>query len=227
MLLRCAVLLCVLVWTGLTGPGPALAGPWPQDKGRGFASTSARLSWPRDFIGTLPPSRYYTLFVEYGLTDKWTLGLDLGRSVSGGSKAVAFAQYPLRDRDDGIRITLALGLGRIDGRQVIRPGLNIGRGFSNDRRAGWMTAEAVAEVDLRNTHTDFKLDLTYGLNLARDRKLILQLQTGAPARRDPFARFAPSVVLPVGNGRHAEIGATYGLTGDSDVGLMLGFWQQF
>lgn len=175
----------------------------------------------------MPAARYYTFYFEYGISDRLTAGLDLGRSVSGGSKAIAFAQYPMRDRTSGVKITMALGFGRIDNTQVIRPGIAIGKGFSSANRAGWMTAEGVAEIATATGRTDFKLDLTYGLNLARDRKLILQLQTGAPARRDVFARFAPSIVLPAGKGRHAELGVTYGLTGDSDVGVMLGLWQSF
>ena len=78
------------------------AGAWPRKAGEGFANVAVRLGWPQD-VGewtSLEPSQdYSTLYMEYGLTDRLTLGLDLGHSVSGGGKTVLFLQYPLLDRD--------------------------------------------------------------------------------------------------------------------------------
>ena len=59
----------------------AMAGAWQREPGHGFASTAVRLSWPQDvthWTSRKPTQTYYTLYVEYGVTPRLTLGLDLG-----------------------------------------------------------------------------------------------------------------------------------------------------
>jgi hypothetical protein len=221
-LLAVCLCLCLL----MPGCVPrAEAGAWPRKAGTGFASADVRLSWPKALLQGLPGEmqQYYTLYVEYGLTDRWTLGLDLGRSVSGAGKTVVFLQYPLRDRDRGAKITAQLGFGKISGQAVVRPGLALGWG----RPRGWASAEAVAEVQIDSGATDLKLDLTLGVNLFEEAKWIVQLQTGAPQGAPDFARAASSVILPLRGGLKAEAGVTWGLQGDDSFGLKLGLWKDF
>lgn len=204
----------------------AHAGAWPRAKGEGFASTDARLSWPQDvaarrYNGTA--QQYYTLYMEYGLTDRWTLGLDLGRSVSGDGKTVVFLQYPLRDRPEGMKASAQLGFGKISGETIVRPGLAIGWGLEN----GWLTAESVAEIRADTGVTDLKVDLTWGLNLDNGSKWIMQLQTGRPSASEDFARAATSIVVPLKGGLSVEAGVTWGLFTDETVGLKLGLWKTF
>ncbi|GAA4222332.1 hypothetical protein GGQ68_001153 [Sagittula marina] len=202
------------------------AGAWPRDAGKGFLSGAVRLSWPQDladWTSVRPTQDYQTLYLEYGLTERITLGFDIGRSVSGGSKTVAFAQVPLRDKDTGPKLSAQLGFGQISGDMVLRPGLSIGWGVSH----GWLTFDAQAEVHLNDGATDYKLDATWGRNFAEDWKAILQLQTGVQHSDPPFVRLAPSLVTPVGRGFKTEMGVTYGITGDSSMGLKIGFWRDF
>lgn len=214
---------CILL---VLSTAPALSGAWPRDRGVGFILTDARLSWPQDVAhrgldGSI--QQYYTLYVEYGLTDRWTLGLDLGRSVSGDGKTVVFLQYPLRDRDRGMKATAQLGFGRISGEEIIRPGLAIGWGLAN----GWLTAETVAEIRTDSGLTDLKLDLTWGLTFDNGSKWIMQMQTGRPWASDDFARAASSVVVPLRGGLSVEAGMTWGLFTDESVGVKLGLWKEF
>lgn len=205
---------------------PAQAGAWPKKAGEGFATVAVRLGWPQDlgdWTSMEPTQDYSTLYLEYGLTDRLTLGLDLGHSVSGAGKTVLFLQYPILNRESGPKVSAQLGFGVISGERVVRPGLAAGWGLPH----GWATVEAVAETYPDDGRTDLKLDMTWGRNLARDRKLIVQLQTGLPHGRDPFARLAPSVVLPLRGALRIEAGATWGLTGDSSMGLKLGLWTEF
>ena len=209
-------------------PQLAEAGPWPRERGEGFISAGATLNWPQTVLstdtGTIPPPKAYTTFyLEYGVTDRVTLGLDLGRAVSGKDKTVAFLQFPLRNRDTGPKVALQLGLGQVGGDFVLRPGLALGWGLQK----GWVSAEGMVEIGLDGSGTDMKLDMTWGRNLPRDRKLILQMQLGAPSDDPVFARFAPSVVIPLRGNFKAEIGATWGLTGDEDVSIKLGLWTKF
>ncbi|MDU8911804.1 hypothetical protein [Aestuariicoccus sp. MJ-SS9] len=202
------------------------AGAWQRPEGQGFASATARLSWPQEFrrYGELTPSgQYYTLYLEYGLTGRLTAGLDLGRAVSGAAKTVGFVQWPLRDRDSGLKVAGAFGLGQIDGHAVMRPGLSLGLGLAR----GWLTADSFAEVRLGTYETDFKIDLTWGRNLASDRKLILQVQTGAPHDAEAFVRLAPSMVFPLRDRVMFEAGGALGLVGDDSFGILLGVWTEF
>lgn len=204
----------------------AQAGAWPRKEGSGFVSAAVRLAWPQDvrqWTSPEPIQDYSTLFFEYGLTDRLTLGLDLGHSVSGSGKTVIFAQVPLRQAGSGPRVTAQIGFGMIAGERVLRPGLSIGWGLDK----GWLSIDSVAEAHVEPATIDYKIDMTWGRNLSKDRKLILQLQTGQPAGREPFARFAPSIVVPVHDRFKVETGATFGLTGDESVGLKLGFWTEF
>ena len=221
--MRFAVLILVL---SCLIPRDTAAGAWQREPGTGFVSASIRLSWPQDlshWTSTAPTQSYRTVFFEYGLTRRVTLGLDVGRSVSGGSKTVAFAQFPLRARDSGPKIAAELGLGRIDGTQVFRPGLSIGWGL----KRGWFAIDSVSEIGLRHGRTDYKMDITWGRNLPRDRKLIVQLQTGAPDGEAAFARLAPSLVIPIRKNIKLETGVTIGLTGDTSMGVKLGLWSSF
>lgn len=76
--------LAMIIWLLLSCP--ALAGAWPRGKGNVFVASSTYV---------LPSGAYTGLYAEWGVTERLTLGLDLGRGVSGQDKAVAFVQAPL------------------------------------------------------------------------------------------------------------------------------------
>ncbi|MCH2095155.1 MAG: hypothetical protein MK160_08575 [Rhodobacteraceae bacterium] len=207
--------------------GQVSAGAWPRDKGTWFGSTAIRFAWPRGQWPLEAPAQYYTLYMEYGLTDQVTLGLDAGRSVSGAGKTILFARYPIRNRNTGLKVGAELGAGRIDGAFVIRPGLSLGYGFAAKRGSGWISVDTVAEMTLETSNTDFKADITYGRSMPNGTKWILQLQSGKPANQDMFLRFAPSLVIDLKKGRMFEVGATIGAKNDSEIGLKIGMWHHF
>ena len=221
-----ALLLALLCWFSAAA---ATAGAWPRDKGSFFIAADLRLGWPQE-LSTLqsaePTGKYYTFYLEYGLTDRLTLGLDLGRSVSGEGKTVVFLRHPVTRPEARLKIALELGLGNIDGQTVLRPGISLGHSFELREMPGWIALDSVAELS-ESGGTDLKVDLTLGLSTAQDTKYMLQLQAGAPAERAPFLRLAPSVVIPAGRDRHVELGGTYGITGDASFGIKLGLWQKF
>ena len=133
--------------------GPAAGGAWPQERGHGFVSTDTRISRPQNALRDGDLATYNTLYAEYGLTDRLTLGVDLGRSVSGADKAVIFLRYPLSTPLPDTRVAVALGFGQIGNARVVRPGVSLGRSFTmGDKRYGWFSAEAVAEYERRLAH---------------------------------------------------------------------------
>ncbi|MBY6118774.1 hypothetical protein [Mameliella alba] len=220
-----ALFLAAILAACLAAP-PAGAGAWPRKQGSGFGSIAVRLGWPQDmstWTSMDPTQDYSTLFFEYGLTDRLTLGFDIGHSVGGSGKSVLFLQWPLRQAETGAQMTAQFGLGTIAGEQVLRPGLSVGWGLQN----GWLSIDSVAEAYVDSGRTDLKMDVTWGRNLPRDRKLILQLQTGQPDGYAPFVRVAPSLVVPLRGPLKLESGVTWGLTGDTSMGLKMGLWTEF
>ncbi len=220
-MLRCLLLLCCLV----AAPA-ASAGAWPRAAGEGFASVAERLAWPRDFLSG--PSNYTTFYLEYGLTDALTVGLDLGHSVSGARKSVAFAQVPLIDHPVW-KMTAQIGMGKINEVPVTRPGLSVGRAVRINDGWGWLALDYVVEQSIYTASRDVKLDTTLGVPLPQDRRLILQVQAGKQYGDPRFARLAPSVVMPLRRlpGTYLEVGGTWGVLNEQSVGLLLGAWHEF
>ena len=79
-------LLIILIILALAGQGRgAAAGAWPQETGHAFLSLSYEVAVPRGALtsGAGDPAPefedYQTLYFEYGLTPRWTAGLDFGR----------------------------------------------------------------------------------------------------------------------------------------------------
>ncbi|MCE0506940.1 MULTISPECIES: hypothetical protein [unclassified Roseivivax] len=203
----------------------AEAGAWPREKGALFVSTTSYLSWSQDlttWTSYYPSARYDTLFIEYGLTERWTVGLDLGRSVSGATKTVAFATRPFARPVLGLQVAPTLGIGQIDGMQVIRPALSLGKGAD----WGWLAADFAAELFPERGETDVKLDLTMGAKFGR-RRAMVQFQGGQQAGDAPFLRVVPSVTTPLFKRYELELGGSYGVIGDSSMGLKLGLWAEF
>lgn len=203
----------------------AAASAWLRDTGDGFISATTRMSWPRDFASA--PSRYDTLFLEYGLTGSVTVGLDFGHSVSGDNKQVAFVRLPVWRRDTGWIVANQLGLGHIGGNRILRPSLSIGRGTQTQHGYGWQSADLGIEIYPALGTWDVKLDLTWGIARPKGTFWVLQLQTGKQHGDPAFARLAPSIVRPISARTKLELGLTYGLHGENSIGAMAGMWADF
>lgn len=200
----------------------ARAGPWLPSEGDGFSAASLYMV-PRDGHG----SRYQSLYFEYGLRPRLTLGLDWGRGVSGDGKTILFLRLPLGRAEGRQRLAFELGLGRIAGQDVLRPGLSYGRSFDSRYGSGWMALDVLGEIDLDTRSIDVKTDLTLGLSRSDRRKLMVQLQAGRAAGEAAFLRVVPSIAWQVRDHWHLEVGATQALTGARETGVKLGVWRSF
>ena len=197
---------------------PLHAGAWPRGKGKAFVSA---LTYATEF------DTYTGLYAEWGVSDRLTFGLDLGRAVSGNAKAVGFLRLHMGDDSRRTRLAWEMGLGRIDGRAVLRPGVNWGRGLRLAGRDGWVAADSVAEVFLDTGEIDVKTDLTFGLALTARQSAMIQLQAGARHGDDPFLRLVPSVVSDIGRNTRLELGITQSLLGARETGVKLAVWMAF
>ncbi len=207
-------------------PAPAVAGAWPREKGTWFASGLARVSWPQDtqtWTSLAPTTFYRSLFAEYGLTEKITVGLDVGRDLDGEGKTLAFLRHPVDDGDGPLRIAAELAAGDVAGQFALRPGLMLGMGWAH----GWLAADALATIPLPSLAVDLGIDLTVGVNLPWDFKLVAQMQTGRPYGGAPFAKVETTLVTPAFYNISAQMGGSWGLAGDESMGLTFGLWAQF
>lgn len=199
------------------------AGAWPRGKGNVFVTTSAYLT----YSGGGVPAGFGAIYLEWGATDKLTFGLDMGRGVSGKSKIVAFARYPIGKQDKKNRFALELGVGQLASGKVLRPGISFGRGFQSKLGGGWISIDTVAEIGLESGFTDLKTDITIGLQPRPKLKTMVQFQAGLRENDPAFLRIVPSIVWEMKEKRHMELGVTHGLIGPKETGLKFSIWREF
>ena len=223
MLRRAIPLLCLAALLALVLAGPGRAGAWPRGKGQLFVTTSGYMTWS----GGPQPTGFAAIYAEWGLSDRVTLGLDLGRGVSGASKTVAFASIPVGKMDGKLRMAVELGLGEIAGKTILRPGLSYGMGFNSKLGSGWVALDTVAEMGLETGVLDLKTDLTIGLQPGKRVKTMVQFQAGIQQNDPAFLRVVPSVVWEWREGTSLEIGITKGLIGPDETGLKISLWRSF
>lgn len=210
----------------------ANAGAWPRPPGDYFLSLSQQTTTGgRTFISAVGDIRNYTsLYAEYGLGERITVGLDAGYGTGQADTAasvLAFARTPVWSPGEH-KVAVDFGLGWItseaDGGQTrIRPGLAWGRGFESRWGGGWLGMESSLEYRTPGSDTIFKADFTAGLKPTDNWMLIAQLQTGIYPDA-PVVRLAPSVVRRLGPRLHMQVGALVGLTGDDGIGVKASFW---
>ncbi|MEL7211728.1 MAG: hypothetical protein AAGK92_03635 [Pseudomonadota bacterium] len=227
------MLLFFLMW-----PSFSHAGAWPREKGGVFLSfsTATRASTQAHAtnVPELAHSAENSLYAEYGLTPRITLGFDgmMTDSVSYG-QALVFARVALGDQEAANRYAASFAIGQFidtvidtdhldaEHTTLTRLGLHYGRGLKN----GWIGADAFATQGA--TGTDLKLDATWGLKPWERWMFIAQLQSGQPAEGDSYMNFAPSVVWRMNKRVSLEVGVIHPLHGDGETALKLGTWTEF
>jgi hypothetical protein len=216
--------------------GQAEAGAWPRPEGETFVSVATRQSTgARTLIAAVQDIRSYnSIYVEHGVTDRLTVGLDAGQGRGPDDHvdaALVFARLPVWSPGPH-RVAADLGLGLlddgVDGTQTrIRPGLAWGRGFQVRWGDGWLGMEASYEYRMPSGDSAVKADFTAGLKPDERWMGILQLQTGAYPDSEAIARLAPSVVRRLGARSHVQVGALAPLAGDNAYGATLALWFTF
>lgn len=219
--MRLILLLAVLILPLLNGM--AKAGAWPRAKGQTFLATTGQVDAPDD---TGLRRQSFTLYAEYGATERLTLGLDLGGDALRMTKTIAFARWPIGRPAQKLKIAVEMGLGQVSEVNALRPGLSLGRGLTLWKRQGWAAFDGRAVV-FGGDQVTLESDLTFGLDITARGKVMAQVQTGRPAAGRAYARFAPSYVYAVRPGAHLEFGVILPLSGGGERGVKLGLWRSF
>ncbi|ROU03613.1 hypothetical protein [Histidinibacterium lentulum] len=218
--------LCLMIL--LTCAGDAAAGPWMRGEGEVFLSFGTNVALSD--TAQRPVHWDPTVYLEYGLTPRLTLGADLyianGDEEETGS---VFLRFPLHAAETGLPVSASLAYGLRHDRladeteRIARAGLHVGRPLPQ----GWLSADAAAIFVLGGDRTEGKLDLTWGRSISERWTGVLQMQTGIGTAGDFYAKAAPSALIRVTDRTRIEIGVVHALTGDRGTGLRIATWWDF
>ncbi|SLN15270.1 hypothetical protein ROA7450_00335 [Roseovarius albus] len=197
------------------------AGAWPREKGSVF------LSYSLEIETEAPYQTYGTIYGEYGVTDKLTLGLDLGGDDTVSDKAFVFARYPGKPAAVGILSAWEIAIGMAENELAFRPGVSIGRGIKWVEIDGWLGLETRSIIFSNGLAGDFEADATLGLSVTKQSKLIFQLQGRIPPIEPAYIKLAPSYIFEQRSGRHLEAGIITGVMGTDELKLKFGAWHHF
>lgn len=236
---------CIIVFLLAIVPATATAGAWPRGKGEGFAAFSLESTNDRSALTWDDPSEdpplarnYLKFYGEYGLTDRYTLGVELEQDyLFRQQQGIVFLTASIVPDTWLNRISIELGVGQREGpfgprgtddrETVVRPALYYGRGFSTAWGQGWAGADFKAEHRLDTAETAYKLDLTLGLRQTDDTLYYGQIQSSKYPNTDTAARLLLSRVSRINKTFWLETGLIAGLVTDESVGLKVAIWADF
>ena len=210
----------------------AHSGAWPRDEGTIFFAVGGNVALSD--AARRPVHYDPTVYLEYGLTQSLTVGLDgyLADAGDAGS-GFAFVRYPLSfgslgGPDSRNRLAVSLGLGAtVLPNAEIDTGLRLSFHFGRGLETGWLSldADVVRYVEAGQNQT--KLSFTWGRDFTERWTAILEGQIGTGLTGDIYAKVTPSFAWHATERLTVRVGATKALTGDRGAGLMVQTWWQF
>lgn len=215
------------------------------------------------YVLTLPEARdfsfqdygFTSLYFEYGLTDRLTVGVDAGsEDTDHAFQWIAFLSASLVPQDWRFQASVEVGAGMREytdtyyfgsgpdeyfvgntrkfvekdrAESVLRPGLLMGFGFDSWLGPGWATLDLRQEVRERNG-TAKKADVTVGVNREGGHLMYLQAQYSDYPGNDPNLRLVPTFVYRLTDHFSIESALLYDAWGSGDrIGLRAGVWFDF
>lgn len=242
--MRCrpaTILFALSLWFG--GALPALAGPWAREEGEVFLAFSISADSPAVsvIVGDVELDRYTSLYAEYGLGHRLTLGAQVGRGGT-GREAVAFLRYTVTAPDAPWQFALDGGVGvRTEAatadRRLLRLGVSVGRGFGGldaprwwlplRHEGGWVTLDAAGLFDAETQDTIWQAEATIGMTLSQRLRLMLQLKAEEWPDSTPAYTVTPGAAWSLNDRTTAQVGLRMGLGEEPTLGLTLGLWRSF
>jgi hypothetical protein len=205
----------------------AHAGAWLREKGAGFISLS--------FGATQFSETTNALYVEYGLSDKTTIGLDVSAFTNALNVRNGIGNLFIRRRlgpsNRPDKWAYEIGVGGIWGNErqlpTFKTGISWGRGYDLDGRAGWINLDgAFIYEPLQGQHIT-KLDATLGMELGDVLSGILEVNMSYQ-NNDTFGAVEPSLLIrPRGSKFNFKVGAQIPFNEQEKSALKLGIWRKF
>ncbi|SHG53247.1 hypothetical protein [Cognatishimia maritima] len=213
-------------------PMSALPGPWLRPDGEGFMSV--------DSIGSVGRNQgdlwlYNGLFLEYGLSDRTTIGLTGGMDHLGDGSVTTYLRRALPINRAGWIASGDLGIGTsfsLDqttsqpSEPHLRLGVSIGRGGLWGNPGTWFALDSYALFEKRDKPM-VKAEATLGHRTDSNWLWMVQLIAEIHQDDDPITTFAPSVAIPLKRKSHLQIGAMLSDEGEGRFGLKAALWRSF
>lgn len=221
----------------------AIAGPWARGEGDVFLSFGLTTEDTRTalILGPLDPERTYSVYGEFGLSERFTAGLDLDwGEVS--RMGVIFLRRTLTHPDAALQVAVDAGAGTrtVEGQPsqtLTRLGGSVGWGFGAwdgrvgqaefSHEGGWISLDATALFDTEGLDPILQSELTFGLNLSPRTSGILAFTAEEWPGAEPVVTARPSITFALTNRTRVQAGAHAALDGSEVVGLSLSLWQDF
>ena len=203
---------------------PALSGAWPRGAGKHFNSTGLRID-ERATPGR--PRLAYTVYHEYGVTDRLTAVAEADHGGRTLSKALAFAQWTLTDPATTWQVSMAAGGGLQDEDRLLQARLLVGRGLTIRGKGGWVDALAAVLSNLDTGRHAAKLDLTLGWSPTERAKTYVQVFAYAAEDAPVYLRAEASVAWNLWRDTWLDVGASTGITPNRDRRYRVGIWTSF
>lgn len=207
--------------------GPAQAGAWLREQGKLFTAATAVFRDAAD--NWLDESGFY---VEYGASQRLTLGLHYHQPIQGSTRVLAFARIPLKPETGNTRLAVELGLGAHslwgEWAPMYKVTLSYGVGFQLWDRSHWLNIDAAIEHPTGLGDPYYKLDLTAGQSTGGPVRPIFQIEsTFVPGQR-PFWAVTSGVMI---DGWRPDQTWVVGIESrhvtEHSLGLKLAVWQRF
>lgn len=233
------MLRAIFLFIAFAAGSGANAGAWPREQGAWFVAFGGNFLLSDG--SELPVHYDPTLFVEYGLTERITIGLESHLADTGriASDLVSFT-IPIGDLTAADRFSVGVGFGLrrtqfrpsdlttadfdyLRNDELMRASLSWGRGIEQ----GWLAVDASATYAIGEDKWRPKADATWGRHWNDTWTTTLQLQMGQGFSNDYYAKISPTAIYHFNDTYSASLGAVQGLTGDRGAGLKLEVWASF
>ncbi|WP_386625279.1 hypothetical protein [Sulfitobacter geojensis] len=216
---------CLILWQCVACT--AQAGAWLREKGTGFVSLS--------FGATQFSETTNALYIEYGLSDKTTVGLDVSTFTNALNVRNGFGNIFLRraigPTDQPHKWAYEIGFGGLWGNEMqlptVKTAISWGRGFKIAERDGWVNMDAAYVYEPTLGEHITKLDATLGLNFGTITTGLLEV-TLSSQNSETYGAFEPSVLIRPKESRFSiKVGAQVPFDEQEKAALKLGIWRSF
>lgn len=212
----------VLLWLPATGE----AGAWLREKGGGFLSFSTT-----GYFTDSGARQQNSVYLEYGLIENLTIGIDGHQNPYGYGHALAFIRLPIyhTPRQGRFSTELSLGahhdLGRTS--RMWKATLSYGYGYESRWGSGWLAIDAALEVRTSDNRRRRKLDITAGMNADRLLNPMLNIETARDRSGRQYWAITPAIIIRGKAGTRWITGIEKRSAYPDAYGLKIAMWRDF
>lgn len=215
----------LLIWQCMAST--AYAGAWLREKGTGFTSLS--------FGATQFSETTNALYIEYGLSDKTTIGLNISSFTNALNVRNGFGNLFMRraigPTDRPNKWAYEIGVGGLWGNEkhlpTFKTAISWGRGFQIKERSGWVNVDAAFVYEPTLGQNIAKLDAALGMNFGGITTGLLEV-TISSQNSETYGALEPSVLLrPKDSSFSVKLGAQIPFDEQEKAALKLGIWRKF